>query len=125
MRNQDGQTLLTLLIIMSIVSLLFTHIAILSLSSLSTANEARHADALLLKAEGYLESAALRYLRDPTYTGEVLIEGDYSCTIVISDLGGLDRDLESECTRNNRTKTVGMTVNYSGGIFGFSKITER
>ncbi len=122
---QRGQAIIVLVMIVAIVSIMFTHVALLNINSLGLSNELFDGVVLRAKAEGYLENAAMRYLRDTNYSGETLNEGTISCTIVVEDLGGVDRDLESTCTRAGRTKTVGMQVTLITGIFTFTKITER
>ena len=123
--NQKGQAVIVLVMVVTIVSLIFTHVALLNINALKLSNELFDGIVLRAKAEGYLENAGMRYLRDVSYAGETLNESDISCTIVITNLGGASRDFESTCSRGLRSKTVGMTVAISSGIFTFSKIVER
>jgi len=123
--NQKGQAVIVLVMVVTIVSLIFTHVALLNINALKLSNELFEGIVLRAKAEGYLENAGMRYLRDVAYTGETLNESDISCTIVVTNLGGTSRDFESNCSRGLRSKTVGMTVAISSGIFTFTKITER
>lgn len=124
--NQKGQAVIVLVMVVTIVSLIFTHVALLNINALKLSNELYEGVILRAKAEGYLESAAMRYLRDVTYTGETLNESDISCTIDVTSLGGYNRDFESTCTRSIRSRTVGMTVAAtSSGIFTFTKIVDR
>src|SRR3989344_6901367 len=95
--NSSGQAVIVLVLVVAIVVLMFTHVTILSFSSIQTSNEYTDGEFIQMKAEGYLESAAIRYLRDSTYTGETidpLIEPNYSCTMSLQNIGGNDRDLE-------------------------------
>jgi hypothetical protein len=122
---QQGQAVIVLVMVVTIVSLIFTHVALLNINALKLSNELFDGILLRTKAEGYLESAAMRFLRDVNYPGETLIESDISCTIEVTDLGGLNRDFESTCERNLRSRTVGMSVSLTSGIFTFTKITDR
>lgn len=123
--KSKGQAVIVLVMIVAIVSLLFTHVALLNLAALGLSNEQYEGTILRTKAEGYLENAAMRYLRDISYTGESLNEGTISCTIVVADLGGFNRDFESTCEKGQRAKTVGMQVSINNGVFDFTKIAER
>lgn len=125
MKKNQGQAVIVLVMVVTIVSLIFTHVALLNINALKLSNELYAAILLRAKAEGYLENAAMRYLRDITYTGETLNESDISCTIEVTDLGGFNRDFESTCSQGVRAKTVGMQVAIASGIFTFTKITER
>lgn len=123
--EQRGQAIIVLVMVVAIVSIIFTHVALLNINALGISNELFDGFVLRAKAEGYLESAAIRYLRDSSYTGETLIEDSISCNINLTDLGGANRDLESSCSRNGRTKKVGMQTSYAEGIYTFTKISER
>ena len=126
--NQNGQAVIVLVMVVTIVSLIFTHVALLNINALKLSNELFDGILLRTKAEGYLEDAAMQFLRDTSYglSGPIsLIESDISCTIEVTDLGGLSRDFESMCSRGNRSRTVGMSVSLASGIFTFTKIVER
>ena len=126
--NQRGQAVIVLVMVVTIVSLIFTHVALLNINALKLSNELFDGALLRMKAEGYLEDAAMQFLRNTDYGsgGPVsLNESDISCTIEVTDLGGFDRDFESTCSRGLRSRTVGMTVTISSGIFTFTKITDR
>lgn len=124
-QQQKGQAIIVLVMIIAIVSLMFTYVALLNISALKLSSELYEGMQLRTKAEGYLENAGMRFLRDTTtYFGESLNEGEISCTITVEDLGGFNRNMESACTKDGRTKTVGMQVSLSSGTFVFTKITE-
>ena len=124
-RHSSGQAVIVLVLVVAIVVLMFTHVTILSFSSIQTSDEYTSGEFIQMKAEGYLESAAIRYLRDSTYTGETLNEGAYSCTMEVQNIGGNDRDLTSTCSRGGRARTVGMQAIYNAGVFEFSAMEQR
>jgi hypothetical protein len=127
MKHNKGQAIIVLVMIIAIVSLMFTHVALLNISALKLSNEFYEGTLLRIKSEGYLEDTAMRFLRDTNYgnSGPIeLNEGAFSCTIVVTDLGGFERDFKSTCTKDGRTKTVGMHVALASGVFTFSKIVE-
>lgn len=121
---QKGQALTTILFVMVIVFFFFTQSTILYLGNVELANNFSDGSLLLTKAEGYLENAALRFLRDPSYTGESLQDSNISCTMQIVDLGGA-KDITTACQKDQWQKKVGVTVSISNGVYTFSKITQR
>ncbi|MCR4263568.1 MAG: hypothetical protein NUV98_02510 [Candidatus Roizmanbacteria bacterium] len=124
-RHSSGQAVIVLVLVVAIVVLMFTHVTILSFSSIQTSDEYTNGEFIQMKTEGYLESAAIRYLRDSAYTGETLNEGTYSCTMVVQNIGGNNRDLESTCSTGGRSRTVGMQAVYNAGMFEFSPMEQR
>src|SRR3989344_2186401 len=99
----SGQTAIIMVMIMAIIALIFTQISVINLNILSISNERANGEALHMKAEGYLESAALRYLRNISYAGETIPDGAATCVITLSDLGGLDRDFDVVCSEGSRS----------------------
>lgn len=123
--GERGQAAIVLVMVVTIVSLIFTHVALLNVNALKLSNELYEGVVLRAKAEGYLEDAGMRYLRDTSYSGGTLNESDISCTIVVTNLGGLNRDFASTCTRGVNSRKVGMQVTISSGVFTFTKIVDR
>ena len=121
--RKNGQALIIVLFVSAIVVLLITQVALFNLANLGLANEYFDGLVLLNKAEGYLESAALRSLRDPHYQGENLQDGDISCTISVSDAGG-KKDLLSACQKEQKVRKLGLSAVFANGIYTFSKIQE-
>jgi hypothetical protein len=127
-KNNNGQAVMVLVMVVAIVSLIFTHVALLNINALKLSNELYESAILRTKAEGYLEDTAMQFLRNIDFgaSGPILLnEGDISCTIEVTDLGGFSRDFESTCVRGSRSKKVGMQVAIASGVFTFTKITER
>ena len=116
--------MIVLLLVTAIAISLVVQVAVLSLSSVELDNEYAEGLVLINRAEGYLENAALRFLRDPNYLGETINEDNIACTSEISDVGG-EKDLVCYCQRNQRIRKVGMTAVYNNGVYDFSKIQER
>jgi len=123
-KNQQGQALIIVLFISAVVVLIVAQVTTLNLSNLGLANNYYDGSLLLDKAEGYLENAALRYLRDPNYTGENLQDEGVVCIVEINDIG-LDKDLTCQCEKNGKSRKVGLTISFDQGVFNFSKIEER
>lgn len=122
--KQRGQALISILIITFVILSWAVQIAVTNLSSVSTSNEFSTGEILLEKAEGYLENGAISYLRNSAYNGESLQEDNISCTIMLSDITG-GKHITSSCSKNNRSRKVGLSVTYANGIFSFTKIAEE
>src|SRR3989338_8160578 len=122
--QNSGQTAIVLVMVVAIMTIVFTHVAFLTASSLARSSEIVAGDMLAMKVEGMVENGALRYIRNPSYTGETLNDGTASCTIVVTPAGG-DVDIQSTCTESARSLILGLTVTRSAGVFQFSKITKR
>lgn len=122
--NKSGQAMIALLLMISIVMFWATQTVVSGLGTVFVGNETTYSWQLLSKAEGMAENAAMRYLRDSSYQGESLPDGDYLCTIQVNNITG-GKDLVSTCRKDNRFKVVGLTVVFNSGRYEFSKITER
>src|SRR3989338_2632581 len=108
----SGQTAIIMVMIMAIIALIFTQISVINLNLLSISNERVSGEALHMKAEGYLESAALRYLRDISYTGETVNDGMGFCRFPLFDWGGFTRFFVVVGREGARRRHVGMDVTY-------------
>ena len=119
--------MIIIVMVMAISTLLLTQVVLMNMTSLTLAEESTEGDVLFTRAEGYLENAAIRFVRNTNYNGEIvpLQDDDISCTIVVTPLGAGTADLVSSCSRNGRTKNAGMQATLAAGRFTFSKITER
>lgn len=116
--------MIVLLMVTAIIVSLMIQANNLSLSSISLDNEYAEGLALATKAEGFLEDAALKYLRNPNYNGGSLEENNIICTITVNNVPG-GKDLISSCQRNQRSKVIAMTVVYNNGAYNFSPMEER
>lgn len=100
-------------------------IVTINLSSLNISNEDETGQNLLFKGESYAENGALRYLRNPSYTGETLQDGGITCIITLTDNLQGGKNITSACQKDNRKRTLYLTVSVANGIFTFSKIGEQ
>ena len=123
-KKQSGQAMIILVFVSAIVTSLVLQTSAFSLSSLSLDNEYSKGLILLNRAQGHLENAALRTLRDPSFTGEIINQDNIICTTQITDISG-GKDISSSCQQNQRSRTVGLTITFSSGTYQFSPIQER
>jgi hypothetical protein len=122
--NSSGQAMIAILFVVAIVLFLTTQAALLNIGTTTLASDYYDGDMILIKTEGYLENAALRFLRNPAYSGESLQEGDLSCTMQVVDLAGA-KDITATCGKDQKQRKLGMTVTIASGVYSFSKIEER
>lgn len=127
-KSNRGQAMMVLVMVLAVAILYVSEVFISTTSATSQTYEASEEIVLQEKAEGCLENAAIEFLRLPSYTGfgdASCGEGDISCTINISSLGGDISDLTASCQRSGRAVTVGMTATDVDGSYTFSKIKKR
>lgn len=124
MEKNKGQAMIVLLMVVAIATSLAVQIAVLSLSSIELDNEYSEGLTLINRAEGCLENAALRLLRNPLFEGESTIENEMTCTSEFSDIAE-GKDITCFCQRNRRVRKVGMSVSILQGVYDFSAMEER
>ena len=123
MNTQKGQAMIIVLFVTAIAVFALLQVTVLSVSSISVGGEYYQGMILLTKAEGYLEEAALRFLRDPSYTGEAITDNDFTCTSQVNDFGE-GKQLLCRCQKGNRYRQVQMNLTSNQGAFIFSAIEE-
>ena len=110
-QNQNGQTLIILLTYMIIAIIITTaSIALVINSSKGTDKVYQGANSLDI-AESGAETAMIKLLRDPDYTGETLTVGNGQAVITIT--GNNPKTILSRGTLNNFTRTVQVIVDTS------------
>jgi len=122
MKSDSGQAMIILIFVSTIVVYWTIQAVALNLSALTVTGEGTTGQILLARAEGYLENAIIRYLRNPSYNGEIITSPDCEITTAVV---GLDKEITSTCRENGRQKTVGVTISFASGIYTFSKIMEK
>ena len=110
-QNQNGQTLIILLTYMIIAIIITTaSIALVINSSKGTDKVYQGANSLDI-AESGAETAMIKLLRDPDYTGETLTVGNGQAVITIT--GNNPKTILSRGTLNNFTRTIQVIVDTS------------
>lgn len=110
-QNQNGQTLIILLTYMIIAIIITTaSIALVINSSKGTDKVYQGANSLDI-AESGAETAMIKLLRDPDYTGETLTVGNGQAVITIN--GSNPKTILSRGTLNNFTRTIQVIVDTS------------
>jgi len=124
MKKNKGQAMIVLLMVIAIATSLAVQVAVSSLSSIGLDNEYSEGLTLINEAEGCLENAALRFLRNPLFEGESTVENEITCTSEVINITE-EKDITCFCQRNRRIRKVGMRVSVLSGVFNFSAIEER
>jgi len=110
-KNNNGQVLVTLLVFTVIaVAVTTTAVSIMINITQSTSIMESRISASQA-AEGAIENAILRLLRDPNYTGETLPVGDATVLITVTGSGPYIITAESEL--NTFVQTIQATVGYT------------
>lgn len=110
-QNQKGQTLIILLTYMIIAIIVTTSsIALVINSSKGTDKVYQGANSLDI-AESGAETAMIKLLRDPNYTGETLTVGNGQAVVTIT--GSNPKTILSRGTLNNFTRTIQVIVDTS------------
>ena len=122
--KQAGQAMIILLLVSSIALIFLMHTVVLNLESIGLGNEYLTGLNLLTQAEAYLENAALRSLRDPTYSGETIVNTNLTCTSVVIETP-MGKEITSACQKGSRSRKVGLDVTFDQGVYLFSLIEEK
>ena len=111
MREQNGQTLVILLIYMVIAVVVTTASIALVINSATGTDKVYQGSNSLDVAESGAETAMIKLLRDPNYSGETLTVEDGEAVITVS--GTNPKTVISKGTVNNFTKTIQVIVDTS------------
>jgi uncharacterized protein YjdB len=113
-KYQKGQTLILLLVFI-VVAIAITTAAVVAIStnSESTTNTSMGVITKQM-AESGIEQALLKYLRNPSYTGETFTLDTGSVTVTVSGNGNIT--IDSVAVNGNFTKKVEVSAIYSNNI---------
>ena len=103
--KQDGQVLVSILIIIA-VYVLATGTAVVASSLSKTTGISTTSDKLLYAAESGVDSALIRFLRDPNYADETISVGGISVNISVERPTPTEIIITSVATQDNPNKTV-------------------
>lgn len=111
---QKGQTLVLLLIFMVVAITVTTSAVAISISNSKGTDKVYQGITAFDVAESGAETAMLKLLRDPNYTGETLTVNGGTATITIT--GAAIKTVISKGTLGNFTKTIQATVDTNNNI---------
>lgn len=114
MKNNKGQTLVIFLIYILVAIIVTTAAVAVLVTSSQNTDKAYQGLTAYDVAESGAETAMLKLLRNPMYTGETLTVGTGTATITIT--GTNPKVIVSKGTFNNFTKSVAITVDTSNDI---------
>lgn len=107
-----GQTVVILMIFITISIVIISAAVILVISNTAGAAIGQQSVVVRELAENGVENALLRLLRDPSYTGETMIDGD--TTTIISVTGdNTNKIIVSEGIEGNFDKKIRVKISYN------------
>lgn len=114
MKQNSGQTLIIFLIYILVAIIVTTAATAIILSNSRNTDKLYQGTTAYDVSESGAETAILKLLRDPNYTGETLTVGDGTATITIT--GTNPKTIISKGTINNFTKSVQAIVDMSNNV---------
>ncbi len=125
LRQNTGQTLMTLLFFVTIAITVTTAAIIAMYSNAQSATKVQQGAIAYYVAEGGIENALIRLLRDPTYTGETLPVGTGTAVITVTGSSS-SYTITSKGTVGNFLRTIQVTAGYnSSNILTISSWQEN
>ncbi len=113
--RQQGQAMILVLFVMVIGILITTGATYTLLSTLQTTTLSEVGSEALIGAESGLENGILRFIRDPSYTGEtMIINSDQTATITVTP--GPPITITSTSVVGAVVRRMQATVQYTDGI---------
>ncbi len=112
--NQRGQSLVILLVV--VVSSIILSTALISLAIINNANNSLYEQAITAQslAESGVENAILNLLRNPNYTGEIMIIDNKEVELTVQ--GTTNKVITSTCDYGQVTQSIEVTADYDSGI---------
>lgn len=111
---QSGQTLVLLLIFMVVAIMITTASVAMIVTNIKATDKVSQATTALDVAESGAETAIIKLLRDPTYTGETLSVEEGQAVITIT--GTNPKMIVSKGTLYNFTRSVEVTIDTTNNI---------
>jgi Tfp pilus assembly protein PilX len=122
-RATSGQVMITMLYIMVIGMLVTTGAAYALISNTQSSTTYELGSRAMLAAESGLENAVLRLIRDPAYTGEVLIiDAQSTATISVSTASGTI--ITSQGDTNGVVRHMQAEIGYTGSVLTINSWKE-
>lgn len=120
--SKSGQTLVLLLVFMAVTIIVVTAVTSISVTNYVGSSKFDQGNAVLSIAESGAENGVLRFLRDPTYTGEVLPVGAGSATITVTD--GAAPTIKSVGTYGNFRRTIEVRTTFVNNVLTITSWKE-
>lgn len=121
--SNSGQALVSLLIFSLVAILIATGAVTVTIINSISAASAALGNSTYYVAEGGIENALIRLLRDPSYTGEILAIGDGSAQVTVS--GSTNKTITSVGIIGKFKRTIQVETeynNYNLSIIGWKEI---
>ena len=116
-----GQTLAILLVFMAVAITVATTAAMILMGAQKSTSSLEVSSDAYLVAEGGMEDALMRLLRDPNFAGETLTVGDGIATISATGQGAT---LISTGQVGNYRRTIQVTTSFAGNVLSVTSWQE-
>lgn len=120
--TRPGQTLVLLLIFMAVAITMTAAAVVVTIANSQGASEYEQGVTAYQVAEGGMENALLRLLRDPAYAGETLTVGSGTATIVVTGSGPFI--VTSTGTAGDFVRKIQVTAGYTNNILTVNSWNE-
>ncbi|OGK35932.1 hypothetical protein A3A93_05785 [Candidatus Roizmanbacteria bacterium RIFCSPLOWO2_01_FULL_38_12] len=114
MNSQKGQTLVTLLVFVVVATSITAAATAIMINTSQASSQVENSFVSTGVAEGGIENALIRLLRNPNYTGETLPIGNGTATITVT--GTDPKTITSIGVDGTHTKTIQVNVTYNDNI---------
>lgn len=119
---QKGQALLTLLVFMIVAVTITTGAIVIIFVNSQSTTKYEESQRAYFTAESGIENAAIRLLRDTTYTGETMAVDDGTATVQVSGSGPYT--VVSKGKIGNFTRTIQATMSYTNNVLSVTSWKE-
>lgn len=120
--SKKGTALITLLVFTLISTIISSAAITIMVVNTSTTSQTQLGNDTLYIAESGLENAILRFLRNPSYSGETLTINNGTITITVSGTGPYT--LRSSAVKGSYSRTVEAVLTYNNNVLTLTSWSE-
>jgi type II secretory pathway component PulK len=120
--TQSGQALVTLIVFAAVASMILTGAVAVSLETTRATSGATLGQETKAIAEAAANSAILRLVRDPSYTGETMTIGNGTATIVVS--GSTTKTITINAVNGSYRRQLQVIGSYTNNVFSVTSWIE-
>ena len=121
-RFRPAQSLVVLLVFIATATIITAGATTVALINSQSGSKFSLAQETLAVAEAGADNAILRFLRNPSYTGETLTVGDGTATITVS--GSSTKTIDSTGQVGSIIRKIRVVGNYTGNTFTITSWTQ-
>lgn len=122
--NQSGQAMITILVCIAFLAIIVFFTVASTIVNTRAASKAAIAEETFHLAEGSIENATLKLVRDPSYTGESYTQGNALITITITGAPTSSRAIYVKTVNGNNTRNFQADGAFANNKFMISSWKE-